>query len=194
MRYLTVFLFFLMVGCGSGSAKTPGDGGPNGTDTSSATDGIEVATDGSEVAADGPCTGSLEQVQTAAFHLGPGPACPTTYGEAMQMPPVCGPDTRLVTFKPCGGFLVLLARCFVHGFYCAYDAVSLALVGAAAFDDIPTFCQRRSFCIQGGTLPAEFECTSSGQIRHSCIVDTVDGGGGTTDGSRADVSDGPTAE
>ena len=189
MRYLTVFLLFLTVSCSSGSAKTPGDAGSHDTDlVGDGPPDRSSATDGNEVAPDGPCTGTLEQVQTAGFRGGQ-PACPATYGAVMQTPPGCGPMTRLVTYKPCGGFLVLLANCSLHGFYCVYDAVSSALVGSVVYDDIPTFCQRRSYCIQGGTLPAELQCTERGHLFNTCVLEAVDGG--TVDATTADASDGP---
>lgn len=161
LRHLPVMVTFVfMAGCSSQPMETPGDGGQHA------------------------CTVSLEQVQAVAMHEGEGPACPATYAQAMQMPPACGPMSRPVTVAMCSGFLVLSANCSLTGFVCAYDAVSLVLVGAAAFNDTSTYCQRTSSCIQGGTLPSEVACVSW-FLRHTCVPETMDGG--ALDATGADI-------
>ncbi|MEA2700886.1 MAG: hypothetical protein QOI66_5157 [Myxococcales bacterium] len=184
-----IFLFLVMtllmtVGCGS-AATTSLDDASRGMDLPAEQHGDVVAadspietsdpSDGGDVSPGTSCTGSIDEVQAAAFHLGSAPACPATYTEAMRTPPSCGAGPKPPTFGKCGDQLVFSANCFLHGFVCVYEASSLALVGAAAFDDTPSYCQKQSTCIQGGTLPAGFACHSN-RLLNSCPTDNEDGG------------------
>jgi hypothetical protein len=185
-------MLLAMVGCGSSPASTS-------TSLDDASSGMDLPAEqpGDDVPADRPvdtstgasCTGSIDEVLTAAFHLGSGPACPTTYTEAMRTPPSCGAGPKPPTFGKCGDQLVFSANCFLHGFVCVYDATSLTLVGAAAFDDTPSYCQKRSTCIQGGTLPAGIACDSD-RLLNSCVLENEDGG--TSDADALDL-DAPIA-
>lgn len=81
-------------------------------------------------------------------------------GTVGRLPECRGYET--LTTGQCGGLQVFGRGWGTHGVQCFYDPSTNALVGAIAYNDVPTYCNFSSHTIAGGS------------VRAGCVLDVVD--------------------
>jgi hypothetical protein len=92
------------------------------------------------------CTGTLDIVST-----GWGVVCPPTFPDAMNDARQCTrADFAVVSSGFCGTLSAYGFGWSGHSLKCFYDPESGTLVGAAAHDSVPTYCDHSSYGIEAG--------------------------------------------
>ncbi len=122
------------------------DGSNAGSDSAAPLQGDASLGDASDGGEAGPCLGPLAQV---ASTWGPPGTCPDTGPN--DTPLICGsPSSNLR--GSCGDLEMFGYSWGTHRLYCFYPHLGGALVGAAANDDVPTFCGGTSYTISAGSV------------------------------------------
>ena len=144
-----VALVFLGSACGSRSMPAA-EGGATADQT---TDDASTA-----------CTSTIEAILAIAYA-----PCPSTFSTDPQQ--LCGsfPPIFGLNEQDFGGLRALWWDWGTHGIACFYDA-SGARVGVVQYDDVPTYCNQRSFSIQAGQI-AELQVTTPGFVIPCSVAD-----------------------
>lgn len=121
--------------------------------------------------------------------------CPATYDQARAAMVCTGAPVDAftqMTYGLCAADkLLFMARDMaMYGYTCYYDSTSKQLVGESAFNDNDSFCDRTSYTISGGRVPAH-RTTRTGcldeQIElQGLLCPRSDGGADAPDGSVQD--------
>jgi len=148
-------------GCGGhvqgvgGDAGVPGGYGNGGSEISGAGDGPTVAGRGGTGGAGAVCVAALDEVAATWGH------CPPTLCAGMVWAESCDElqPYAQTSVGTCAGLTVITLELGTHGKACYYEQARATgkepkLVGAAAWDDTPHYCDETSFRIEAGTTPA----------------------------------------
>jgi hypothetical protein len=138
-------------GCVGGSG--PGAGGSGGFAAGGGQGGT-AGGQGGNAGSGGRCTGTLETVASAYLPF----VCPSDYAAATQWRTTCSTGQH-GSLGSCNGALALSVSGGAWAKDCFYDPVARTLMGAVAYDDVPSYCNQTSHSIAGGSYPTECPTT-----------------------------------
>jgi hypothetical protein len=174
------------------SPVAPGGSGNLDPGTSGAGNGPAVPAEGG-ITEPGACVGTLDEVAAAWWGHCPPTLCAGLVW-AETCPAIPGETTEVGT---CGELRTISLEFGTHGKACYYQLTGLdggepKLVGAAAWDDTPTYCDQTSFRIKAGIIPGDCELSNDFEVVcGSSLLGAPDPSGGADGGAGADGDDTP---
>jgi hypothetical protein len=162
-------------------------------DGSSDSDGANLPD--ADAADTGLCTGPLDEVKQWAG------SCAATYEAELATSRSCD-QWEVASIGSCEGLHVIVHEWGTHRRACVYEGIgAAALVGAAASNDVPSFCNQTSWDIIGGRVPASCDLTAYvSSLADKEVICTPDAGvhdagaDGTALDGAADATDGAAVE